>query len=138
VVDMLARRLREAKDRLDRRHRSPRSNGPNLPAVFETAAQSTKTIPEGLTLVPGKVTTLRGELGRVLNYYNRVSNGALLAAAADLLGSTSVSTVGQGFPEGYYNAATNPGARLLSIGGICEDAMSGSFPAFLLTAAISG
>jgi transketolase len=61
----------------------------------------------------------------VLQHYNKVSNGAVLAASADLLGSTSVNTVAQGFPEGFYNAATNPGARLLSIGGICEDAMAG-------------
>jgi len=61
----------------------------------------------------------------VLRFYNQVSDGAILAAAADLLGSTSVNTAAQGFPEGYYNAVTNPGARLLSIGGICEDAMAG-------------
>jgi transketolase len=76
-------------------------------------------------LTPGKTTTLRAELGRVLQYYNKVSDGAIFSAAADLLGSTSVNTIGQGFPEGYYNAATNPEARLLSIGGICEDAISG-------------
>jgi transketolase len=33
--------------------------------------------------------------------------------------------IGKGFPEGWYNAATNPGARMLATGGICEDAMSG-------------
>jgi transketolase len=53
-----------------------------------------------------------------------MSNGALFAAAADLLGSTSLSTVGQGFPGGYYNAVANPGSRLLATGGICEDAMT--------------
>ena len=31
----------------------------------------------------------------------------------------------KGFPEGYYHARENPGARLMSIGGICEDAMAG-------------
>ena len=36
-----------------------------------------------------------------------------------------MNTAAQGFPEGYFNAATNPGARILSTGGICEDAMSG-------------
>ena len=33
--------------------------------------------------------------------------------------------VAQGWPDGFYNADTNPDARLLSVGGICEDAMSG-------------
>ena len=64
-------------------------------------------------------------MGRVLQYYNKASNGAIITAAADLLGSTSVNMAGQGFPDGYYNAATNPGARLIAIGGICEDAISG-------------
>ena len=75
-------------------------------------------------LTPGAGTTLRAEFGRILDYYNRASNGALFAAAADLLGSTSLSTAGQGFPGGYYNAATNPASRLLATGGICEDAMT--------------
>ena len=35
-----------------------------------------------------------------------------------------MATAGQGFAGGYYNAAGNPGARLLSTGGICEDAMT--------------
>jgi transketolase len=74
---------------------------------------------------PGSVTTLRGELGNVLNFYNRASGGALLSAAADLLGSTSVNLAAAGFPEGYYQARSRPNARLVSIGGICEDAMSG-------------
>ncbi|MGA2480326.1 MAG: hypothetical protein ABSG63_16375, partial [Spirochaetia bacterium] len=70
------------------------------------------------------VTTLRGELARTLGYYNRVSGGALLCASADLMGSTSITTAGKGFPEGFYNAARNPGSRLLATGGICEDAMA--------------
>ena len=36
-----------------------------------------------------------------------------------------MTTIAQGFPAGFWNAASNPGARLLSTGGICEDAMSG-------------
>ena len=125
AVDVLARRLLSARDRLNRRNRKPRQKAPNVNAIFDTATGAEDTIPERLTLTPGGATTLRGELGRVLQYYNEASNGAILAAAADLLGSTSVNTIGQGFPEGYYNADTNPGARLLSIGGICEDAMAG-------------
>jgi transketolase len=46
-------------------------------------------------------------------------------SAADLLGSTSVTKVAEGFPPGYWNARTNPLARTLSIGGICEDAAAG-------------
>jgi transketolase len=93
--------------------------------VYETAGREAPGIPDELRLEPGSSTTLRQELARALNYLNRASGGAFLAAAADLLGSTSVSTVANGFPAGYWNAATNPGARLLSTGGICEDGMSG-------------
>lgn len=125
AVNALAGKLLKARDRLNRRGRKPRSSAPVIKAIFDTAARAAGTIPEELTLAPGAVTTLRGELGRVLHYYNQASQGALFVAAADLLGSTSVNTIARGFPEGYYNATTNPGARLLSIGGICEDAMAG-------------
>ncbi len=124
-VDFFAQRLMKARLRLNRLGRKPRPQTPNLKAIFEMAKREERIIPEGLVLSPGKGTTLRGELGRVLQHYNKASQGAILTAAADLLGSTSVNTIGQGFPEGYYNAATNPGARLLTTGGICEDAMSG-------------
>jgi transketolase len=49
----------------------------------------------------------------------------VIGGAADLLGSTSISNLAKGFPEGFYNSVSNPGARLLSCGGICEDTMGG-------------
>ena len=125
LIDILGTRLTEARKRLDKLGRKPRKNAPHLEKLFTTAAEYRETIPEELQLEPGTKTTLRGELGRVLNYYNKQSGGAVMAAAADLLGSTSVLTVGKGFPEGYYHAANNPESRILSVGGICEDAMSG-------------
>jgi transketolase len=125
TVEFLAHRLRTARDRLNSRNRNPRRRAPSIKTLFDTATQHKDSIPQELTLTAGKATTLRGELGRVLGYYNTISNGAIFAAAADLLASTSINTAAQGFPEGYYNAKTNPWARLLSIGGICEDAMAG-------------
>jgi transketolase len=125
TVEALAKRLIHARQRLSRRSRKPRQQAPAVESIFENARSAGRNIPGDLTLQPGKSTTLRGELGRVLSYYNKASNGAILTAAADLLASTSVNTAAQGFPEGYYNAATNPEARILSLGGICEDAMSG-------------
>jgi transketolase len=94
-------------------------------AVYEMAEREGETIPAGLELAPGSTTTLRQELGRVLHHYNVASGGALLVSSADLLGSTSVNLLADGFPPGYFNAAGNAGARTLSIGGICEDAMAG-------------
>jgi len=125
MANPLARKLLDARNRLNQRNRKPRQNAPHVQEIFDTAARTAGSIPPELTLVPGKTTTLRGELGRVLQHYNKVSNGAVITAAADLLASTSVNVIAGGFPEGYYNASSNPGARLLSVGGICEDAMSG-------------
>ncbi len=125
TAEALAARLALAKDRLDRRARRSRPDAPRVEAVSDLAARGVAEIPTPLRLAPGTVTTLRNELGRVLGHYNKVSGGSLFAAAADLLGSTSVNVVAEGFPAGYWNARTNAGARLLSIGGICEDAMSG-------------
>ena len=124
LVNMMVERLKAARERLDRRLREPRNNGPRLDAIYEIARKSAGTTPKELALKPGAGTTLRAEFGRILSYYNKASNGALFSAAADLLGSTSLITTGEGFPGGYYNGVANPGSRLLATGGICEDAMT--------------
>src|ERR1019366_4192797 len=74
-------------------------------------------------LKPGSKTKLRDVLAMTLNYYNKVSGGAFVVAAADLLGSTSVNKIAEGFAPGFYNQRSNTESRTLSIGGICEDAM---------------
>jgi transketolase len=124
TADAIAARLDAARKRLDARGRRPREGAPRVEAVYELAAAGLRP-PAELALKPGTVTTLRGELGRALQQYNRASGGSLLVGAADLLGSTSVNAVAAGFGEGYWNASRNPAARTLSIGGICEDAMAG-------------
>lgn len=125
VAEELGGRLREARERLDRRGRAPRAGAPRLQAVFEAAAPGDGPVPAGLALVPGTETTLRGQLGKVLSHLNAASGGAVFIAAADLLGSTSVSEGNKGFPPGFFHSRTNPGSRLLAVGGICEDAISG-------------
>jgi len=125
LVESMAGRLRSARSRLQGLERDPRPGAPRLEAVFEAAERSAAGIPEQLTLAPGQETTLRAELGRVLDYLNRASGGAVLCGAADLLGSTSIIKAGDGFPGGFYNLGSNPGSRVLSFGGICEDAMCG-------------
>jgi transketolase len=125
IANFLSERLNSARERLNHRDRRPRSAAPHVEAVYELVSKSADEIPAELALSPGATTTLRAELGRALGHLNKMSGGALFAAAADLLGSTSINKIGEGFPEGYYNASSNPEARLLSIGGICEDAMAG-------------
>ncbi len=124
TVQALSGRLVAARDRLNRLNRRPRPNAPRVAAVYELASKGAST-PVELRLKPGTVTTLRAELGRSLQHFNKVSGGAIFAAAADLLGSTSVSVAGAGFGDGYWNAVKNPATRILSAGGICEDGMSG-------------
>ena len=124
AVQALASRLVAARDRLNRLNRQPRPGAPRVAAVYELAAKG-PTAPEELKLTPGTVTTLRGELARALQYYNKVSGGAIFAGSADLLGSTSVNVVGAGFGDGFWNAVKNPASRILAIGGICEDGMTG-------------
>ncbi len=125
MVEYFAGQLRESKRRLDALERSPRDRAPEVEKAYAFAAKADGAPPSDFVLKPGTQTTLRGELGRVLNHYNRVSGGALLSAAADLLGSTSVDGVGAGFPKGFLELRSNPDARLMTTGGICEDAMSG-------------
>lgn len=125
LTHTFAQRLRAARARLDRRHLRPRPDAPRLQAIYEIAARGTPDIPQELQLTPSTKTTLRAELGRALHYLNRASQGALFVAAADLLDSTSIAKAAEGFPPGYYNRLSNPASRLLSCGGICEDAMCG-------------
>ena len=123
IVDALAAQLRAAQKRLNIRKRTPSITAPQIRIAYDIASETGAAVPSELRLKPGSKTTLRDELGRVLNYYNRQTGGAFVVAAADLLGSTSISKAADGFPAGYYNYRTNRGSRQLAIGGICEDAI---------------
>jgi transketolase len=125
LADAFAARLVDARRSLDALGRTPRGGAPVVDALYDTAAAGCAHIPDELRLTAGSSTTLRGELGRALGHLNQASGGALLTASADLLGSTSVNAAGSGFAPGFWNAEANPDARLLSVGGICEDAIAG-------------
>jgi transketolase len=118
-----ATKLSQSRERLNSRHRIVRNNSPSLVRLYEDNSINEKTMPEELVLPVGSSITLREVLGKSLNILNQKTNGAFIASAADLLGSTSVNQINKGFPEGFFNAVTNPDSRLVSIGGICEDAM---------------
>jgi transketolase len=123
MVDALAGQIRSAQTRLNQRARKCQENAPRIDLAYITAEGANGVTPKELALKPGAKATLREELGRVLNYYNIATNGGFVVAAADLLGSTSISKTADKFPGGFYNRHTNPGARQLAIGGICEDAI---------------
>jgi transketolase len=123
LVGALAERLREARRRLDQRGRRARAGAGAVERIWKAAQRP--GVPDELLLAPGAETTLRGQLGKALDLLNRASGGAIFVAAADLLGSTSVGEAAKGFAPGFFNALTNPGSRVLAVGGICEDAMAG-------------
>jgi transketolase len=113
-----------AAGKLARRRRRPRPDAPEL-GRFTGAAARAGEVPAELALDPGTRTTLRGQLGRCLGYINRLTGGGVMGAAADLLDSTSVSLLAEGVGEGFYRHEANPRGRLVSAGGICEDAAGG-------------
>ncbi|MDD3642246.1 MAG: hypothetical protein PHQ19_02120 [Candidatus Krumholzibacteria bacterium] len=124
IPAFFGKRLAEADRRLVKLGRARREGAPDISRVYAPSV-TPEAIPDSCRYEPGSQQTLRGALGQALNHLNHLSGGAFLAAAADLLGSTSIDVTGKGFPGGYFNAVSNPGARMLSIGGICEDAIGG-------------
>ena len=115
-----ADKIAAAKERLDARERTPRAKAPDPEKAYLVKGSQP---PDALMLKPGTEITMRETLALALNHLNRLTDGALLVSAADLYSSTSVNLAGKGFGEGFFNSVSNPGARLISAGGICEDAM---------------
>jgi transketolase len=121
----LGDRIVECKQRLAATPRPLRSNAPELEKLYEAGSISPIERPESCTYDTGSAQTLRGSLANALNHVNRLTNGAVLAAAADLYGSTNISSISSGFGEGFWHPVGNPESRLFSAGGIAEDAMGG-------------
>jgi transketolase len=120
LVQTLGKCLQGAAQNLAQLHRQPRPNAPEVNRLYRFKPAE---IPPELITPPGASTTLRASLGNVLNYLNKASGGAVFAGSADLFGSTSIKNANDGFPDGFWNAVTNTDSRLMTIGGICEDAM---------------
>lgn len=124
TVDAMGAQLRAAQERLNKRRRQPHPNRPLIDVAYVIAEGAADgATPTDLALKFRTQTTLRDQLGRVLNFYNVATDGGFVVASADLLGSTSIDKVNEKFPGGFYHRLTNPNARELAIGGICEDAM---------------
>ncbi|MBM3286310.1 MAG: hypothetical protein FJY88_03010 [Candidatus Eisenbacteria bacterium] len=126
---LLAEQIRRSAEALRQRGRRPRAAAPDLSPLYADSMRPDE-VPEELILKPGAETTLRGALGDALGYVNRMTGGGVIAAAADLLGSTSVSNAAKGFPPGFFHSTGNPDSRVVSGGGICEDCI-GAFLAGL-------
>ena len=125
IAATLTDELEQSTQRLNVKDRQIRTNAPRLSDLYNDTTLSPNRTPEELVLKPGSSVTLRGVLGDTLGFLNRRTNGAFIGSAADLFGSTSLSNLAKGLPEGYFNFESNPDARLIRIGGICEDAIGG-------------
>jgi transketolase len=114
-----------ARQRLLDAPRPLRDNAPQLDRLYEEGAISPFERPADCTYEVGSKQTLRGALSQALNQVNLLTKGAVLAAAADLYGSTNVSSITRGMGSGFWHPQNNPESRLFSAGGIAEDAMGG-------------
>ena len=123
LTEFAARRVATAREAVDTRKRKPHAKAPHLDTLYTDKSIDPAKPPESLQYKPGDAVTLRAALGTTLGELNRSTGGAFIAAAADLAGSTSISSANKHFPQGFYNAKTNPESRLHAVGGICEDAM---------------
>ena len=117
--------IAERKQRHEASPKKLRSNAPDLGKLYAENAISPYERPESCTYEVGSSQTLRGSLSDGLGYVNQLTNGAIFAAAADLYGSTNISSIGKGFGSGFWHPSINPESRLFSAGGIAEDAMGG-------------
>lgn len=124
VASFFAGRLEEAGKRLVALNRGRRNEKIDLSVIYSDSVKY-DDVPAECSYEPGSTQTLRAALGETLGYLNKKTGGAFIGASADLLGSTSINKLNAGFPDGFYNAVSNPDCRLIAAGGICEDAMGG-------------
>ena len=77
MVEALAAHLRTAQERLNARARKPSDGRPLIDLTYTHRGRRWRgaPAPPELTLKPGTKTTLREQLGRVLNYYNVATDG---------------------------------------------------------------
>jgi transketolase len=125
LTQQLAGWISESRQRLAANPRLLRAGAPELEKLYRDNAISPLVRPESCTYETGSAQTLRGALSQCLNVVNRLTNGAVLAAAADLYGSTNIAGISSGFGSGFWHPVKNPESRLFSAGGIAEDAMGG-------------
>lgn len=123
IARFAAKQVADAQSRTPK-GRPVREGGPDLEAYYKAKLKPEET-PEELKLTVGKAATLRGALGEALGYINKMTRGAVVACAADLAESTSISPINKAFGKGFFHATRNPLSRLMPVGGIAEDAMGG-------------
>jgi len=121
LCSYIAHQVAQAAQKLNLLNRQVRTD---LGKVADLSRFSPENVPAEFTFNVGESYTTRGVLGNVLGHLNKETKGTLLVASADLYGSTGAGAIAKDFDKGYFNAVSNPYARRLSAGGICEDGMA--------------
>ncbi|MCX7698824.1 MAG: hypothetical protein N2114_05110 [Candidatus Goldbacteria bacterium] len=121
LAEIATEKIKNLKNKLNSLNRSKHPQAPDISKAYNLDLKT----PQELEIKPDTEITLREALANSLNYINKITNGAILASSADLYASTNTLNINKGFSEGFYNAITNPNSRLITVGGICEDAMGG-------------
>jgi len=125
ATQQLADWIINARQRLQDAPRAIRENGPRLDKLYEAGSISPFERPASCTYETGSKQTLRGAFSHAMNEINLLTGGAVMAAAADLYGSTNIAGITKGMGSGFWHPVNNPESRLFSAGGITEDAMGG-------------
>lgn len=119
LTEIACKKIENLKQKLNEQKRNKHEKAPNVSKAYELNIKT----PKELELKIGTEITLRETLANALNYINKLTNGAIISSAADLYASTNIININKDFPSGFYNSVSNPDSRLISVGGICEDAM---------------
>jgi len=120
LLEFAFNRLMINRDNLNSANRKPKKNAPNISLIFKKSKLlDIKNPPESVYTKPGSSRTLREALGKTLSYINHITKGGLYGFAADLVSSTSLNLMSDGFPEGFISP-NNPYAKIIPT-GICED-----------------
>ncbi|HOL63412.1 MAG TPA: hypothetical protein PK103_08630 [Elusimicrobiales bacterium] len=119
ITQIAVEKITNAKNKLDELNRKKLNTNLDVSKAYKLDIST----PQELVLNPDTEITLREVIAKSLNHINKITGGSIMVSAADLYGSTSVNLINKGFSEGFYNAVSNPDSRLISVGGICEDAM---------------
>ena len=116
-----AKQLAVRAQALSKAKRAVRKDLGNSKTLYTFSASK---VPAEFKFETGKSYTTRGVLGDVLAYLNKQTGGTILVGSADLYGSTGAAGIAKPFAPGNFNAFTNPSARRVAMGGICEDGMA--------------
>lgn len=121
VIEYVFNNLISSRDRLNKSNRSKKNNSANVSLLFSKEI-SFKETPKQFIIESGKKIALREIVGKILGHLNSITKGGFYGISADVVGSTAINFLSNGFSEGFINEKNFQGKILAS--GICEDGLS--------------